>query len=958
MTHRDYTRYVELTPEEREAERTAQRLALMTPKATVSRRSFLIGSLSAFGCSLISRFDALVGAATPTVTPTATPTATSPAATAVSTSTAPTITRPAAPTTALKQIFVAPDDHTDFFWTADENTYRDAFVEMIDHYLHLADDTANLPLPQQSRWNCDGHFWLWEYEKNKTAAEFQTLINRLSDGHISAPLNALCVCLGGAPAEAVLRGMYYPGQLERRYDLRFKLAYSMENQTLPYGLGALWAGAGAQYSWKGICNCASFVDAADREHDIYWWTGFDGSRLLIKWNSQLVDNEHMGGYAEARHTSDVIDYVSSDSNFIQRYAYQVIGAFGAGYDDLKTLLGAPNYLPTFTSVAQSKTNSGRQVTVSNEQDFFAEFLNQTNNGENLPAMACSFGNEWDLDSMALSEVHARVKRALEKLRGAEALATLVLLKRPAAALIDTAARDQAWMDLGLCWEHDMSGNHNDAALTQGRIGWQKRLRDEIESYVNGLHTQATQALGTLITASGTNTRFFAFNPLSWARTDVADFPYNGSTPIHVVDVTTGQEVPSQIVTLNGALYVRILAGDISPVGYRVFEIQSGAGAITSGGPAADASTGIVENDLYNVTVAPHGAITQLLDKTRSNRDFVQAGSSLNDLGTSSDGSLAVENAGVVSATLVAGSPGPLNHTTRVTLIRGLDRVDIRNDIHENFDTTNAWTFSFNLTNPDLRHEEVGAVIRARLQPEGQYYNNNLHPRQKKNARYDWLTLNHFADMTGDGPYGITLSNAGCYFMQLGNSTVTHLDTATAKLKVLLGGRDLNPNPCAIADQGGDNAFLRHFALRTHAGYDQVAAMRFALEHQNPLITGQVTGTDAAYPADNHSLLTISNGNVLLWALKPADDGIAKGVIARVWNLAAGASDFTLRLPNDTLLSAAQTTHIETHVADLPLTSGALGDTLQPQQIKTYALSPGNAVASLDKKIRLPAIQAN
>ena len=51
--------------------------------------------------------------------------------------------------------------------------------------------------------------------------------------------------------------MYYPGQLERRYDLRFRLAVAMENQTLPYGLGALWAGAGARYSWKGVCDCAT-----------------------------------------------------------------------------------------------------------------------------------------------------------------------------------------------------------------------------------------------------------------------------------------------------------------------------------------------------------------------------------------------------------------------------------------------------------------------------------------------------------------------------------------------------------------------------------------------------------------------------------------------------------------------------------------------------------------------------
>ena len=34
-----------------------------------------------------------------------------------------------------KRIYIAPDDHTDYMWTADEETYRQAFIEMIDYYL-------------------------------------------------------------------------------------------------------------------------------------------------------------------------------------------------------------------------------------------------------------------------------------------------------------------------------------------------------------------------------------------------------------------------------------------------------------------------------------------------------------------------------------------------------------------------------------------------------------------------------------------------------------------------------------------------------------------------------------------------------------------------------------------------------------------------------------------------------
>ena len=382
---------------------------------------------------------------------------------------------PAFAQSAPKRIYIAPDDHTDYFWSGDELQYRDAFLAMIDYYLDLADVTVDNPPEFQSRWNCDGSFWVWTYERNRTPAQFERLIGRVRDGHISFPLNALVTSLGSAPAEAVIRGMHYAGQLERRFNLRIPVAISMENQTLPYGLSSLWAGSGAKYSWKGICQCDTVVpNAWDREHDIYWMTGPDGSRVLMKWNSMLADNQSMGGYAEARYPGQVVEYVDSDPGFLARYPYNIVGAFGKGWDDLRTLTDE------FVTVAKSKTNSVRTVIVSNEQDFFEEF--ESTYGTSIPSQSSSFGNEWDLYCAALAEVSARVKRAVEKLRGAEAIATLVSLKNPGFMNGRELARDLAWMNLGLFWEHNfgMVFPPTGSAGIQKRIAWQRRLVDEVE----------------------------------------------------------------------------------------------------------------------------------------------------------------------------------------------------------------------------------------------------------------------------------------------------------------------------------------------------------------------------------------------------------------------------------------------------------------------------------------------
>lgn len=817
-----------------------------------------------------------------------------------------------------KRIYIAPDDHTDYMWTADERTYKQAFLDMIDYYLDQADATASQPAAYQSRWNCDGSFWLWVYEKTKPAADFQRLMSRVRSGHINVPLNALCSCYGGVPAEAVLRGMYYAGQLERRFDVRFPLAIAVENQTMPYGLGTLWAGAGARYSWKGICGCATQVpDAGDREHDIYWWVGSDGSRLLMKWNSMFNGNQSIGGYAEARDPSGAVDYVSSNTIFGARYPYSIIGVFGKGWDDLETLTGE------FVTVAQTKTDSTRQVIVSNQLDFFQDF--ESAYGSNLPSVSCSFGNEWDLLCASMAEVSARVKRAVEKLRNAEALATLVSLQNPGFMSATSAARDTAHMDLGLYWEHDWSAN---GPVSQtARRDWQRKIAGEIESYVDTLHASAATALGGMIQKSGDAPRFYAFNALSWSRTDMADLPYDGADVIHVVDLSTGLETPSQIVTVEGQRWLRVMAQNVPATGYKVFEIRTGAGAAWAGAAAVSGNT--VENDWYRITLSDRGAITSLIDKTRGMHEFARSvgGRAINDLGAGS-GAVEAENSGPVSVTLRATAVGPLSHTTRLTLVRGLPRIDIRNDINQNFGDVQTWSFAFNLGSPDVWHEEVGAVIRARLLAQGGRYS----PR---NARYDWLTLNHFADMS-DGALGVTLSNADCYFMQLGASTPGSLDVSTPQISVLAGGQ-VDGLSLGIPNQGGDQHFLQRFALQSHGAFDPVAAMRIALEHQNPLVTGVVTG-GSAYPEASYSLFNISNPSVLLWALKPAEDGISNGMVVRLWNLSTNLAEFTLA-PTTALVRAQQVTHIETPVRDAVVSNGALAASLASTQMGTFLLQP-------------------
>ena len=842
------------------------------------------------------------------------------------------------PALAQKRIYIAPDDHTDYMWSGNEAAYTKVLGDMSDLYLNEMDATATQPAAYQMKWNADGSYWMWNYQQNRTAAQFNRFMSRVSDGHLTVPLNAMVSVYGAQPTEAVLRGMYYSGHIERAYNVRFPLAIAMENQTLPYGLGSLWAGSGAKYSWRGICNCATKVpNAANRPHEMYYYGGPDGSKVLMKWESQFPavnsnarPSQGIGGYAEARYPKDIVPFVDTNSKFLAKYPFNVIGAFGKGWDDLETLTPLNDATYSFPAVAKALTTSNRQVIVSNEVDFFKDF--EATYASSLPTVATTFGNEWDLSIASLAEVTSSVRRETEKLRSAEALSTLVSLQTPTFMNSFTAARDQAWIYFGQYWEHDMVNSIPGVTNAQ-RVTFQRKVATGIASYVDSLYSKAASSFAGMIPAASGKTRFYAFNPLSWVRTDYADIAYSGALPVHVIDVTTGTETPSQILKVNGVQTLRILASGIPAVGYKIYEIDPGAGTNFGNAATLSKSNSVIDNTVYKLTLDTRGSIISLIDKTQGSKEFATSigGLSVNDFSTTGSGSIAVESAGPVSVTVVVTSSAGLNHKTHVTMYRQSHRIDITNEIIQNFGTTHTWAFTFNLSQPDVHTEEIGAVIHDKLTTNGGDYS----PTQ---ARYDWASVNHFADMTSlNGNVGVTVSNADCSFVKIGHSSVTSLDTVTPQLNFLAGGRIDNLG--RGGNQGGDKYFLQRFALSLHGVYNATTAMQFSLEHQNPLTTAILSGPAASsYPATSYSFLSISSPDALLWSLKPAEEGIANGIIARVWNQGA-AANVAIGVPGRKggVLSAMQSTHIETDLTSLPVSSGVVTAPMKQRQIMTLRL---------------------
>jgi alpha-mannosidase len=120
-------------------------------------------------------------------------------------------------------------------------------------------------------------------------------------------------------------------------------------------------------------------------------------------------------------------------------------------------------------------------------------------------------------------------------------------------------------------------------------------------------------------------------------------------------------------------------------------------------------------------------------------------------------------------------------------------------------------------------------------------------------------------------------------------------------------------------------------------------MQWSLQWQNPLVAGPVTGAAArtAYPADMFSLWQNSDPHIVLWALKPAEEGIATGLIARAWNVSREPASTRWTMPD--LQAARAATHIETDEAPLAVRDQAVAIEFAPHQMRTARLLLGKRV---------------
>ncbi len=254
---------------------------------------------------------------------------------------------------------------------------------------------------------------------------------------------------------------------------------------------------------------------------------------------------------------------------------------------------------------------------------------------------------------------------------------------------------------------------------------------------------------------------------------------------------------------------------------------------------------------------------------------------------------------VLASVRILGSTTGLDVSNTVTVYAELDRVDFDIRVHKPVSTTEQRLCQLL---PLLGHEATlriaaaGAVVRPRLQPEG-----DLLPGADSRR----FAVQEYIDLAEEDR-SVTMVPLDAFCLR------TDLDTLAFESL----GNDQNYREVS-RDQNGVTEFRFRYSLQARRGtYDGSQSMRFAQAAATPLVAGW-----GSLPAPTQSVpvIAVDSSRAVSICLKPADSDTDRGTILRLREIAGQSGTLDVRLTG--YRQVVQTDLLERDVKPLPLVEG-------------------------------------
>ena len=674
--------------------------------------------------------------------------------------------------------------------------------------------------------------------------------------------------------------------------------------------------------------------AYGRPFDIGLWYGVDGKPAYASVDAR----SYCTSFKEVRTKKDVADKLNNNItkySFPWTFTYHGVGDIG----------GAPKEESVKTVCRELAENDAQDIKVlsASPTEFFEDMakLDDTDIAR-LP----TWNNELVMTDHG---VGSYISRAFSKRcnRKNEELADMAERAAVTAGALCNADYPKSELDAG--WKRTIAHTfHDDITGTSVQRVYQRSWNDYILS-ANQLNNVYEASSAEIIKNLDTSwVKGFAVvlgNSVEHGRFAAADLEIPKAPGYEYVRAfdKAGREIPAQVNSSNGKTMKVSVAACVPATGYTVVDVMYSK-------EPCKVNTGIrvgsrtMENFKYIVSIDDNGDISSIIDKTMGDSELLNKPIrfELNKYDGADEyaawelrykeinkypwefarrGVCTVVEKGPVRATLkVVQKAGKSTFTYYVSLVAGCPWVSVYNEIEwREFRRALHNGFCFNASNSHATFDlGLGAIKRGNA-------NKKLYsvPAQK------------WADLTDDsGAFGISVFS-DCKYGWMKK------DNRTLRLTVLHSPKkNYRHDSVQRMLEFGLNRY--GYAIYSHAG-DYSNGTQLNARFFNQPVTAFISDKHEGVLGDNYSFCSISNEDVIVRAIKKAED--SDEIIIRVNEGACKIAQNVEITLGKGIVSAVECNAYEDKLADTKVVDGKLVFDLEPYEIKTFAVKLADATVS-------------
>ncbi len=783
-------------------------------------------------------------------------------------------------------VYIYPHSHVDIGYTETQEFVQKLHTHNIDVALEIAKKTQNYPEGSRFVWNPEASWVTESYLKTATPEKKKAFIEAVRKGWI---------CLDGSYAntntsvcsdEELLRLFHTSNEIQKITGVPIKTMVQMD---VP---GAGWGITQAAFQ-NGIRGFFSFPNHVGRigsireawEHKPFYWVSPDGKSKILFYQAWPY------GYGYALKGSKLniaeiqgrvpgIDRMATKDptvNFIDPFIFDETAKLEAQQSPyniyVMTWSLADNVLidadlPDAVRLWNEKY-AYPKVIIAGAQRIMNDF--ESRYSAVIPEIKGDYTEYWT-DGLGSDARRVGMNRyATENIVQAETAWSMLDYKKPSPEELI----NDSWRNCLLGSEH--TWGYYDNSLPQAK----QIMQTKASYFENALQTSSDLLKETFKSVQNSESNKIAvFNTLSWERDGLVTLTKDQSKNGDRVLNEQGEEILSQRLSTGELVF---FAKKIPALGSAMFTVEKGEPGSTEG---CSINGGTVSSDILSVAIDTKTGNISSLVNLKTNQEYVDKKSvyGLNSyrylLGAdSSDRALAPynvvlkvkENGPLVASISVESNAQGCNWLTReIKVVHGQPWVDLTNS----FDKISTrvkegihFGFAFNVPDGVTRMDIPWGIMTPEFD-------------QIPGGNRNWLAFQHWVDISNSN-IGVTWTAIECPLIEFGDLTANMLgDGLNSKwLKTIpktqtifswaLNNHWFTNFPL---EQGG--ILNLHYAILPHASYDAVAANRFGLEQNRPLIAIQVEKKPFT-----KSWVNIGNSKVVVTMLKQSDNG--KGMILRL-----------------------------------------------------------------------------